>query len=375
MIGKLPERLLLVAHSARMLAQSAARAGLRTVTLDMFADEDTRHHAERCRAIPVTEQGFDEDALLAAADQLAPAGSGTGLIYGGGIDSRPGLLQQLARGRILLGNSPDALRRIKTPRAFFKLLDELDIPYPRTRFSPPESPAGWLVKSGCREGGKGVRFCAKNCPAGADHYYQRRMEGEALSALFLADGENARIIGFNTQWTANHDPDQPFLFAGAVNRAELGGSQRAQIEQYSGRLTRAAGLIGLNSLDFMPDGNLCRVLEINPRPSATLALYDPDYAKGLLFEHIAACRGELSAHTTPRGLVRAFRIVYAPRAIVISERLAWPRWCADRPSAGTAIRAGEPLCTVQAEGEDRRETEALLKTRETEIQVCLGLLP
>jgi predicted ATP-grasp superfamily ATP-dependent carboligase len=94
-----------------------------------------------------------------------------------------------------------------------------------------------------------------------------------------------------------------------------------------------------------------------------------------LFEHIAACRGELSANVTPHSPVRAFRIVYAPRAIVISERLAWPRWCADRPSAGTAIRAGEPLCTVQAEGEDRRETEALLKTRETEIQVCLGLLP
>ena len=367
-----PDKLLLVGQSARMLAQSAARAGLRVLTADLYADEDTCESAERFLTFPLKDDGLDEDAAIAAADELAPPNGGTGLVYGSGIDTRPDLLERLMDGRILFGNRPAALSLIKTPRRFFAMLDELAIPYPQTRFISPASPAGWLIKPGCSEGGKGVRSCAKICPAGAEDYYQRRIDGEALSALFLADGKNARIIGFNTQWTARHDPARPFLFAGAVNRAELSDGQRARVEEYVRKLTRAIGLVGLNSLDFLLDGEACRVLEINPRPSATMALYDPDYPGGLLMQHLSACRGELPA-AAPQRAVRAFRIVYTPCEAVIFKPIAWPRWCADRPRAGMVIGAGEPLCSIQAEGTDRAAAETLLQARETEIRARLGL--
>lgn len=402
-----PERFLLIGYSARMLAQAAARAGLRTLTVDLFADEDTRAYAEQWRTIPASSEGFDEDALLSAADELAPPDGHTGLIYGGGIDTRPGLLERLMRGRILFGNPPETLRMVKTAMVFFSLLDKLGIPYPETRFSPPESYENWLIKSGCREGGKGVGFCAKNSPMDADAYFQRQIGGAALSALFLADRKSARIIGFNTQWTSSHDACHPFLFGGAINRAELSDNQRAQIRRHATELTRTAGLIGLNSLDFIPDEGVCRVLEVNPRPSATMALYDADYPRGLLHEHMAACRGNLeivwreksspndphpalsrrervcpvtllsgqaaSAGEMLPGPVRAFRIVYAPHRVAMTGSIAWPAWCSDRPSAGTVIPAGEPLCSVQAEGSDREEVEALLKVRATELCARLGL--
>lgn len=367
-----PDKLLLVGHSVRMLAQSAARADLPVLTADLYADEDTCESAERCLTFSPRDDGLDEDAAIAAANQLAPPDGSAGLIYGSGIDTRPDLLERLMDGRILFGNRPTTLRLINTPRRFFRMLDELAIPYPQTRFIPPESPAGWLIKSGCSEGGKGVRSCAKICPAGARDYYQRRIDGEAFSALFLADGTNARIIGFNTQRTIPHDPARPFLFAGAVNRAALSKGQRARIEEYVRMLTRAAGLVGLNSLDFMLDGETCRVLEVNPRPSATMALHDPDYPGGLLMRHLAACRGELPT-AAPQGLVRAFRIVYTPRAVTLSKPIVWPRWCADRPRPGTMIDAGEPLCSIQAEGTDLAAVEALLQVREAELRAHLDL--
>lgn len=359
----LPERLLLAACSGRMLAVSAARAGIRPVVLDLYADQDTRDHAAACERIAPGQIGFNPDALLAAAERLAPAQDGFALVYGSGVDIAPDLLERLAVGRQVYGNSPATLRLLKTPTAFFALLDRLAIPYPDTRFAPPENPDGWLIKPGCGEGGKGVGFCAQVTWATVGDYYQRWLPGSPLSALFMADGRESRMIGFNTLWTASHF-GQPFLFVGAVNRTDLTEAQCAQVADYVARLTRAVGLKGVNSLDFMRDGAMCRVLEINPRPSATLALYDPDIPEGLCARHIRACCGELGGVWPERYRVRGFRVWFAPSDIVLPMALDWPEWCADRPVPGSLVTAGEPFCTIEAEGADSAAVERLLQHRE-----------
>lgn len=358
----MPRRLLVVGRSARMMVGSAARAGLRPVALDLYADADTRECAEACEAVASGEIGFGPAALLEAAARLAPAYP---LVYGSGLDVAPDVLSQLAQGREVFGNSSELLRQLKTPETFFELLHRLDIPFPEIRFSPPHNSENWLLKSGCSEGGMGVRFCAQG-GAGAGDYFQRRLPGAPFSALFLADGENAQILGFNTLWTASHF-GRPFLFVGAINRAGLGREQRMHVQRHVMRLVRAKGLIGLNSLDFMVEGETCRVLEINPRPSATLALYDPDFPEGLLARHIRACRGRLY-DTGPCGeAARAFAVVFAPRTIEVSDAMAWPEWCADRPVAGSVIEAGQPLCTVEAEGRAAIDVEASIAWRKARL--------
>jgi predicted ATP-grasp superfamily ATP-dependent carboligase len=361
----LPERLLLVSCAGRMLARSAARAGLRPVVLDLYADQDTRECAADFAQVPHGRIGFEAAGLLEAAGRLAPADGGFALVYGSGLDIAPDLLERLARGRKVYGNPPEIPRLLKTPATFFDLLRRLDIPYPEIRYRRPPDPQHWLIKSGCSEGGKGVRFCAQAEPDG-DDYYQRRLPGKPLSALFLADGANARIIGFNTLWTARH-LGQPFLFVGAVNRAGLSPIQRDRVEAFVARLVRAVGLKGLNSLDFMLDGETCRVLEINPRPSATMALYEGDFPEGLLARHIRACRGELGEPWEAGAKVRAFRAIFARRDVQVPEAMAWPEWCADRPVPGSSVAAGTPLCTVEAEGRDSREVEHSIRQREIEL--------
>jgi predicted ATP-grasp superfamily ATP-dependent carboligase len=359
----LPRRLLLVGLSARMLVRSAQRAGLRAVALDGYGDADTRAAADWAGALPAGPAGFDPAALLDAAARQAP---GLPLVYGSGFDGAPDLLAELARGRTLLGNPPQRVRQMAAPDAFFTLLDRLGIPYPEMRRNPPADPENWLVKAGCGEGGKRVRFCADEKPAGASEYYQRRLPGPALSALFLADGRDARIIGFNTLETVSL-ADRPFLFGGALNRASLDAVQREEVAATIRRLVRATGLCGLNSLDFMPDSRVCRVLEVNPRPSATLALYDADFPEGLLAAHIRACQGHLDDLPRAGQPVRAFAVAFAPRDIAVPEGVAWPRWCADRPVAGTCIPAGQPFCTVEAEGTDPAAVRELLDQRRRDL--------
>jgi predicted ATP-grasp superfamily ATP-dependent carboligase len=356
----LPEKLLVVSCSARMLAQSAARAGIRVVALDHYADADTRAFSAHAQAVPFTDGAFEPQALLDAACKFAPDRDFP-LVYGSGLDSQPELLEALGRSREVIGNSPAIQRLFRSPRSFFELLRQCGVPYPEIRHERPENGQKWLIKSGCSEGGKRVRFCAQD-QGGAEDYYQRWVCGKTYSALFLADSDTAKVIGFNTLWTTGFSL-RPFLFAGAMSYAPLSPAQQQQIEDHIAALVKVGGIRGLNSLDFMVthDGEL-QVLEVNARPSATMALYDEDTPGGLLAAHIRACRGELKLDVAA-AKVRAFRVYFAPRRIVAMPIADWPSWCADLPVAGSIVEPGQPLCTILAEGDHPADVERLLRQR------------
>ena len=55
-------------------------------------------------------------------------------------------------------------------------------------------------------------------------------------------------------------------------------------------ITAASGLLGLNSIDFLVDGNEYTLIEINPRPGATLDIFD-DRDGSLFRAHVDSCLG------------------------------------------------------------------------------------
>lgn len=361
---------MLVSCSARMLVQSAARAGIRTVALDHYADADTRADTDLAVAVARKRGEFDRKKLLALAARLAPP-SAYPLVFGSGLDSRPGLLEELSRDRLLIGNTPRVQRLFREPGRFFHLLRQLGIAHPEIRFDRPPDPEQWLIKSGCSEGGKRVRFCAHD-RAGSRDYYQRRLQGPAFSALFLADGQQAAVLGFNTLWSAAL-PGLPYLFVGAINDAPLTQAQRNRIETAVGSLVEAGELRGLNSLDFMLDDHgEPLVLEINARPSATMALHDSDFPEGLLAAHIRAFRGHIEPLVSPTG-IRAFQVMFSPTRFTMTSNPIWPTWCSDLPVAGSVLARGQPLCTVGAEGNSAAAVRMLLEKRMAELHsLCFG---
>ncbi len=362
----MPTRLLLVGCSARMLAQSASRAGIRTLAIDHYGDADTRTHAERVRVVPSRDGSFEQAALLSDCKALAPAGD-IPLIYGSGIDSKPALLESLVRIYPVIGNTTATQRVYRDPRAFFLLLDACGIPYPEVRYRLPSDPGNWLVKAGCSEGGKCVRFCAHE-PAGPDEYYQRRIEGTVHSALFLANGSEATLVGINDLLTLGSGK-RPFLFVGAIVADEGTQSWRNRLQTWIDRLVHATHLKGLNCMDFMIDRQgVLHVLEINARPSATMALYDSDFPRGLLASHILAAQHGYLDEAPASGMARAFRVMFAKRRTPVMHRTDWPAWVADRPAIGTVVEAGQPLCTIQAESLSRHAVLALIKQRSARLQ-------
>ncbi len=355
--------LLVAAVSGRALAQSARRGGYRATVLDCFADRDTRAAAHQWRTVAAPGSlRLDRRALLDAAAELAPAAP---LVYGSGFEARPGLLSRLAQQHEILGNPPAVVGSVKDPRRFFPLLDGLAIPHPEVRLDPPSSPEGWLVKHGGGAGGTHVQPAGSRPPRRGD-YFQRLEPGRPLSALFLADGRRALILGFNEQWTSRARAGLPYLFGGAVGRVPIPVPVAAHIGDRLDALVAGTGLAGLNGLDFLLDGERWSVLELNPRPTATLDLYDPDYDDGLLHHHIEACRAALppAARTGP---ARAQGIVHAGAGWRAAPGFAFPSWCRDIPNPGTTIQPGDPVCTVHAEADHPADAIGLVREREQEL--------
>lgn len=366
-----PERnpLLIVSASGRALAQSAARAGLKAVVLDLFNDTDLRGLCVASERVASVSGKFDARRLLAAAHRLCPPQRCAGLVYGSGFESRTGLLAQLARGRRLLGNAPDTVARVKDPILFSELLDSLGILHPQVRLEPPADVAGWLVKRTGGAGGSHVKAARQRHRARAQRYFQKWQAGRTLSVLFIANGREARLIGFNEQWTATAAKGGRYCYGGAVSRIGVARALQAHVAGLLARLVHATGLTGLNGLDFILDARGdAHVLEINPRPPATIELYDAD--AGLLSLHLRACGGELP-QMPQLGRARAHAIVYAGAALQLPASMTWPQWCTDLPDCGSFIAAGAPVCSVHAEARASEAARELVGLRHASISAAL----
>jgi len=275
------------------------------------------------------------------------------------VDAMLDLVRTLASRCPLYGNDAAVLRQCLDPARFFPLLDRLGIACPPVRWTPPAEP-GWLHKcGGC--GGLGVRpWCGGDW--NGKGYFQKRMPGEVFTLAFLADGNKLWWHGFNTLRHTSYNAHLPFLFAGAVNRARLPRFLANRVVAAAQRLVQALRLRGFHGLDFVIADSEVFVLELNPRPGATLALWDPAWREGGIGAHIRACRGGRppAARYVP---VTGMRIVYAPGDGKVDRSWCWPRWCTDLPAPGVSIARGEPLCTVFAGGATVAQVEDRLMRR------------
>ena len=356
--------LLIASVSGRQLAHAARRAGFTPLVADFFADTDTQAAAHACRKLGGDiANGMRRQSLLPALRALAALAPSPilGLVYGAGFEDRPELLTLIARHWPLLGNKAATVARLKAPESFFAELDRLGIPHPATTSEPPRKGAGWLAK--CKGGAGGSHIAPSRLRRDTRSiYYQQRVAGRAVSALFLANGRRARVLGFSEQWTA---PTQrsPFRYGGALRPASLAQSVERQIVSAVAAIARSFAVVGLASADFVVNGDAALLLEINPRPGATLDIFDSG-AKPLMRLHLEAIReGRLRRSGLKFDDAMASAIVYSPCRVCVPSGTAWPDWSADRPKPAERIDKNRPICTVLARGSKRAQAKRLVEER------------
>src|SRR5262249_45842694 len=155
-----------------------------------------------------------------------------------------------------------------------------------------------------------------------------------------------------------------------VRPADIAPRLAERLGESACRLAAALSLTGLNSADFMVDGDNFWILEINPRPGATLDIFEADGAS-LFSLHMEACAGDLPGEAPRLDGAKRAAIFYADRNVVAPERFEWPDWSADRPNAGIAIKAGEPVCTVHAGAATEVEAKALVDKRLASVHMWM----
>lgn len=374
--------------SVRLFAQSARRAGWRVAALDRFGDRDTRAASQCWFDIGDAGLSIDRERLVEALARVARLPKLIGWIGVGGVEP---FVAELAQRRGLppyIGNAPDACAAVREPRRFFALLDELGVPHPPVSDTPPASPEGWLYKRADGCGGVHVREAARALQRGdasADGgagYFQQRRPGRAMSALFVAARGDARVIGFSEQTSLTWG-DMPFIHTGAIGPLDLPPRVAEAIAEAIRAIAARTGLAGINSFDFLLDDDeqSFELLEVNARPSSTLAIYDRAWPQawphGLLSCHVDAClRGALPA-AGPRAadarLRVAHEVLFSPAACAVSaafsDACAHDPGCADVPMPGTRVATGDPVCTLVAQAHDVASLpEALARQRERVVQ-------
>jgi predicted ATP-grasp superfamily ATP-dependent carboligase len=361
--------ILIVSVSARMLAEIATREGHDVCAVDRFGDLDLQR---LCPSVSSMRDLAGRGGMAELVDAAERIGADS-VIYGAGLENRPDLVARLAAGRALLGCTPQTLRRVRDPAVLGASLLRAGLAYPRT-FSAREAPERadlgrrWLRKPIRGGGGRGVRAWRGGRPRG-DEIVQERISGLPCSAAAVADGRSAALLGVSEQligrrafgargwrWCGNIVPPR----LAAREQDALAGAARA----ICAHLAAAFGLRGVFGVDLVWDGAQAWVVEVNPRPVASLETIDAAHGVRSFAAHLEACAGRLPAEGTRPSAAAGKAVLFATEDLRVPDTSDWmARAIRDVPHPGEEIAAGRPICTLIAAGRSPETVLAELEAR------------
>ena len=195
-------RILIVGGSTRAAADSVRRAGWEPICADCFADLDLRAIAQ---VIPVTKypDSLPDDVAQVHADAW---------FYCGALENHPEIVERMTNSKAnygpLLGTPAEALKIVRDPHWLMEILRSAGFPVLDivTQSSPPLSDGSWLQKPLSSAGGRAIQIwddVACLSPIKEPHYFQRRVGGIGLSAMFSVENGSAEWLGASRELSAN----------------------------------------------------------------------------------------------------------------------------------------------------------------------------
>jgi predicted ATP-grasp superfamily ATP-dependent carboligase len=370
------EPLIILGASSRAAAGSAARAGFQPWCVDLFADRDTQAlgPARQCPA----EQY--PTGLLAAIEE-APIDAK--VLVTGALENHPRVLDGIELERPLFGTSAAAMQKARDPRILLALPSAAGIkPVPVKTFAGPVARLKnltlgaltrqqFLVKPIHSAGGLGIDWWQPAMPIGREHYLQQYVRGQAMSAVYRADGWSALLLGATEQLIGERDFGAAgFRYCGSIGPMSLSDKSRKALAQLGVVLTQRFDLRGVFGVDLVMDwrGRL-RPVEINPRYPASTEIV----------ERMTGLAALKSMRDQPRKAKLASRKTHGKAILFAKARLTasdlydhLPQDAiADVPPLGRVIDTGKPICTVFASAPTRERCERLLRERASVVYRAL----
>jgi predicted ATP-grasp superfamily ATP-dependent carboligase len=336
-------RLAIVGASVRAAAQSALRAGFEVVGADLFADADLDG------VCPITKI---EDYPHGFVDWLA-AQDVDAWMYTGALENYPDLVDQMAAIKPLWGVSGEALRRCRDPLELQDVFKRAGVCFPETLplGQPPIEEVAWLAKTYRHAAGAGVWQYGEQ-PTNANVYAQRLIEGKSLAAIFAVSSNETALLGVAKQIVESYG------YRGSIGPVQIQDSRREAFELIGECLRTSFGLRGLVGVDLVATGDEAFVIEVNPRYTASVEVFDRAHGISAMATHVA-CFTEAPALMQAIKFSQSVgkRVLCASEPLHVGEAFATELLglcrvgrVADVPRPGTVIGAGEPICTILAVG-------------------------
>jgi len=374
--------ILLVSVSARMLAERATREGHDVCAVDRFGDLDLQR---LCPSVSIMRDLGGRGGMAALVDAAGRIRA-EHVVYGAGLENRPELVARLAAGRTLLGCGPGTLRRVRDPAVLGASLRTAGLAFPTT-YPAREAPeradpiARWLRKPIRGGGGRGVRAWRGGRPAD-NVIVQEHISGLPCSAAAVADGRSAALLGVSEQLIGRRALGaRGWTWCGNVVPPRLPArEQRALADAAQGicaHLAAAFGLRGAFGVDMVWDGAQPWVVEVNPRPTASLETIDAVHGVRPFSAHVDACAGRLPAAGAGRAPAdppgaAGKAVVFATQDLRAPDTSGWAaRGIRDVPHPGEPIAAGGPICTLVATGRSPEAVLADLEARAAALRLEL----
>lgn len=362
---KLP--ILITGFSTRSIAEAALRSGYSPLTLDYFGDYDQRLLVKNYSLMRDLGLPFSIKNVLAVFKKIKEEIEA--LIYISPFENHPQAVRKLSSGIMLLGNTPETLKKVRNWRFIRAFTQEEGIGFPETIFPDEELPqsGSWLLKPERSGGGHRIKLWqGEELKKG--YFLQKLVKGVPCSAVFAADGKNSVLLGLTEQLIGKPELGaEGFTWCGNIFPLELDQENRealiSRIDDICLKLTRSFGLRGINGIDFVlsESENTPFLVEVNPRYPASMELIEQAFHLPAFEIHIQSSQGESYYFPLKEKLSQARYhgkgIVYAKQTVEIPPES--PNWILanrrDVPFPGEIVKKGHPICTVFATGETRDE--------------------
>jgi uncharacterized protein len=203
---------------------------------------------------------------------------------------------------------------------------------------------------------------------------QERIDGLPCSVAAVANGADAVVLGVSEQLIGRRALGaRGFQWCGNVVPPGLPPAEhdalRAEASAICAHVARTFAMRGLFGVDLIWDGRRAWVLEVNPRPTASLEAIEEVHGTSIFRAHVEACAGTLPAAPPPPGEGAVGKaIVFARSDVRAGDTRAWLRdGIRDVPHPGETIFRGHPICTVPAREATPAEALAGLERGAAEI--------
>jgi len=281
-LPRLRKLLMIAGGSARWAAQSVRRSGWRVVAADHFVDQDL---------VAACDAAIRWDRSCHALLSLVKSSCPDAWCYLGGVENAPHLIESVTRHVPLRGSPARSVRSVRNISGWPVLVERAGwrtLQHRRELRLSDWEKGQWLLKPIRSCGGLAVRFATKTRRVAAPGwFFQEYWPGDPYAAAFLALEDGARLLGVTRQWTAgepmgpagmggmgNCPPSCRFAYAGSIGPVAIEPTWARRLTRLGAVLSRETGLRGLFGVDFVARGDELRVVEINPRPTASMEVLE-----------------------------------------------------------------------------------------------------